>query len=63
MKSIYGTSNLRIKTFYDDINVVERAVNEFLEEYDGNIVDVMIENDAMQERLKVVVLYRISEEV
>ena len=61
MSSLLGFTQLKVKLFYDDMELAEPAVNDFLQEHDGDIVNVEI-NSAEHRRFKVAVLYRDTSE-
>ena len=58
MINYFGTTNLATKTFLGYIDETSIEVNKFLNEHDGNIVDIQALPTAEKDLLKVLILYR-----
>lgn len=44
MKNIYGLTGIRVKVICQPMNdLTAKEVNRFLEEYDGNIIDIQVQ--------------------
>lgn len=54
---MYGISDIQVKIFNDDWHTAEREINDFLDKYNGNIIDVKFEN-GVSGGVKVMVIYR-----
>lgn len=57
MSNVCGMTDIQVKIFNEDWNTAELKINEFLDEYNGRIIDVKFEN-GVSGGVKVMVVYR-----